>query len=1311
MSKKIVFLVIILNMITVPFSCALESEKCLYRRQIIFKNVKMTIPENFTINITLNTKDLIDNKKINPDCSDIKIIDPNGNEIDRLVEQCNDTNSTIYFMLNNFSPEKRYYLCYGNLTSEKPKDDKTKIYYFYDDFENYNVGIKPPFGVWSSNGGLWKIDNSNSFSGNKSVFENGLASGWVTLNNTINVENFTYISYGMIGTQSDVWSFGVSFVIQNSTGYRYQAHWEYQIGSGIGGWTFQLRKVFANMEHYTLGAVYPYNHSLYNLTPPELYKWYEFKIIRSYPNIKVYINNSLIFDVNDSTFKSGSIGFSRYSNLPDSSRKSWYDDVIVMLYMDPWPEVYLGEEEQYIPTSLIIQAPKEIKVDEKQEISFSLFQNFTPVRNLTLDDINISIQDTSVQKLNLKNHNNGSYSLEIKATTRFLGNKKIILQTPITSNSSSSFITVEPKENSIIITNNDWKNYIPAISTGKKVLITNSSNLIDFYKPEQIFLLDIQIPLEKEHYYIDRDTLYLMFFKSKDIIIAKNKEAAIASSMLKMPIITEETEMLQLLNPKNIYNFSTIAQVQNYYFTHPFRTNYLILVNENSEKSMFAAPLAFKHNGFIIFSSDNPDEAKQSLKQAISKLKYRLPESYKFHNKIFLALIDVPHFSITDPVDDGLIDYDGDYIKTDNIYADINDDGYLDLSIARLEGSDEAITHQICAEASGKKALVISVYDTPRILDLIYGIPLMRYSAAIHARLSYFGFDAARLVEQRSSQTEYSSQDIKSLANAIRDSIENEELTNLFHQMRFLISTFNEATYLLVEFDWDSVLTKLLNREDFVLYHLPIYNEDNLIANAANKDVIVYGAFGNSTHWFTPDGSAIAISSLPHMPSFVYLYYSKSSQSLQELQERGTISVLATTSSAYTPQSSYTSYLFFEKFNGEIGYVTRNAKNSIFSYYKAIKNSSFYDPQPYLKEYYSRTLYSDPAKIFDPYPEFLQSEDVFFEGHLKLRSEINPKYKIISNGTHNFAFFYGADFMDDIPLYRRTFLLPEDAEVIDVKFYPEFREENVYSQVNASFWYTSYKLLDNRTVVDVVAIPLTTSGQVLSKLIIEVIYNAGIEITAIKAREANLEFSVYSNADREANATVLVEKDGESYYINTSIHLNPGINSYNIILPTNGYGKYSIALIIEADKIAGPKYTFFELKPLLLKITFPLKRMKLDFTNFFLSKKSFSESISISHEANKRIIDYKTADASMHAELGEELTAVLMMRGKRLEVRETAEERSYTLKTPDGQATFYSSKGMTKQTYTRPELLEELRSMMSTYNEMMLRIQDRMKEA
>ncbi len=1301
MLKKVLFFVSIIIMFTFHSSSAWWNQEYIFRRKIfVDDNFLYEIPDGFTINFTINTKQLIDKGKMNYDCSDLNIVE-NDKMIDKIVENCNTEKTTIFFKISNYK-HNEYFLYYGNRNASRQETNKYNIYYLYDDFESYEIGARPPFNGWVSNGGNWKISNYTSFSGNKSVEENGGISQWKLLiyNKTV-PENYTYILHNMINTQVNVWSMGMEFNNQNYTsGYRLT--WFYQIGRG--GWFLELRKVINNIEF-----------SLINTSANSLIqqpnKWYEFKIIRSYPNIKVYINNSLIFDVNDSTFKSGSIGFSRYSNLPDSSRKSWYDDVIVMLYMDPWPEVYLGEEEQYIPTSLIIQAPKEIKVDEKQEISFSLFQNFTPVRNLTLDDINISIQDTSVQKLNLKNHNNGSYSLEIKATTRFLGNKKIILQTPITSNSSSSFITVEPKENSIIITNNDWKNYIPAISTGKKVLITNPSNLIDFYKPEQIFLLDIQIPLEKEHYYIDRDTLYLMFFKSKDIIIAKNKEAAIASSMLKMPIITEETEMLQLLNPKNIYNFSTIAQVQNYYFTHPFRTNYLILVNENSEKSMFAAPLAFKHNGFIIFSSDNPDEAKQSLKQAISKLKYRLPESYKFHNKIFLALIDVPHFSITDPVDDGLIDYDGDYIKTDNIYADINDDGYLDLSIARLEGSDEAITHQICAEASGKKALVISVYDTPRILDLIYGIPLMRYSATIHARLSYFGFDAARLVEQRSSQTEYSSQDIKSLANAIRDSIENEELTNLFHQMRFLISTFNEATYLLVEFDWDSVLTKLLNREDFVLYHLPIYNEDNLIANAANKDVIVYGAFGNSTHWFTPDGSAIAISSLPHMPSFVYLYYSKSSQSLQELQERGTISVLATTSSAYTPQSSYTSYLFFEKFNGEIGYVTRNAKNSIFSYYKAIKNSSFYDPQPYLKEYYSRTLYSDPAKIFDPYPEFLQSEDVFFEGHLKLRSEINPKYKIISNGTHNFAFFYGADFMDDIPLYRRTFLLPEDAEVIDVKFYPEFREENVYSQVNASFWYTSYKLLDNRTVVDVVAIPLTTSGQVLSKLIIEVIYNAGIEITAIKAREANLEFSVYSNADREANATVLVEKDGESYYINTSIHLNPGINSYNIILPTNGYGKYSIALIIEADKIAGPKYTFFELKPLLLKITFPLKRMKLDFTNFFLSKKSFSESISISHEANKRIIDYKTADASMHAELGEELTAVLMMRGKRLEVRETAEERSYTLKTPDGQATFYSSKGMTKQTYTRPELLEELRSMMSTYNEMMLRIQDRMKEA
>jgi hypothetical protein len=811
------------------------------------------------------------------------------------------------------------------------------------------------------------------------------------------------------------------------------------------------------------------------------------------------------------------------------------------------------------------------------------------------------------------------------------------------------------------------------------------------------------MPLEKGHYYIDRDTLYLMFFKNSDVIVAKDRDAAIASSMFGLPIITDDTETLELLNPKTVHNFSNINQVQNYYFTHPYKTNYLILTNQNSEKSIFAAALAFKHKGFIVFSSSNPETAKHSLKQTISRLKYHFSEDYKFENKLFLALIDIPPFSINDPVDDGLIDRDGNYISTDNFYADINDDGYLDLSVARLEGVDEAITNQICAETSSKKALIVSTYDTPKTLDIFYGIPLMRYSQSIDGYLSYRGFNTTRLVEQRSSKEQYSSDEIKSLVDSIKSLIEEQDFTDVIKQLKILVSTFNEAAYLLVEFDWTSSLKQLLNGEEFVLHRLPLYDEENLMSSLVNKDVIVYDAFGNSTHWFTPNDTAIPISSLPDTPAFIYIYYSNSASSLKELQKKSAISVLATTSSAYTPQSSYTSHLFFNNFNGEIGYITRNAKNNIFSYYNAIKNIS-YNPQPYLKEYYSRTLYSDPAKVFDPYIELKQSEDIYYDGYLKLESEIKPKYRVISNGTHNFAYFYDAEFIDDIPVYKKTFLLPEDAKIIDIRFYPEFKDENVYSEVNSTFWYQPYKLIDNRTGLNVVVVPITRTGQVMTNVRIEIVYDSSIEITRIRARDAKLEFSVYSDAQRDADATILVETEEDKYYVNKSIHLFPGINDYNIFLPTKGYGKYSVSLMIESDKLAGPKYTFFELKPLLPKITLPLNKLKFDFSQLLISKKSFSEYLSVSYKGNKKIIDYKTPYSSLHAEIGEEINAVFILRGKTLLVRETADEKSYTLKSSDGQAEIYSSKGMVKQTYTNPAMLEELRQTISAYNEMMLKL-------
>lgn len=465
-------------------------------------------------------------------------------------------------------------------------------------------------------------------SGSKSLFENGLDVGWKTINNIrVNVENFTYITYGMIGNQRDVWSFGISFNIQNHSGYLYQVHWEYQIGSGIGGWTFQLRKVEKDpYEHFPLAIIYPRNYSLYNITPPQLNQWYEFKIIRSYPNIKVYINNSLIFDVNDSTYKSGSIGFSRYSNLPQSDRTSWYDDPTVMLYMESWPKITLGEEESYNQLKIQTETEKETIIDQPFSIKIDVYYNNQPLTNLTKTNFNISDNIAQIQILDFTNYNNGSYQAKIKMNSKYLGKHNILTEVKYShlsgSNTAQTILLARIKKNILIITDENWKNYIQAVSTRYPVLIHKTNrhfidNLIQNQYPEQIFIINSNLTFDREHYYLDRDTLALLFFKNSEIIIPYDKSTAIASSMLHLPIIISPyEEIISSLNSPSIHKFNSASDAEIYYLTHIFKpTNHIVLVNPNTDKAMFASTLAFKKNSFIIQSNENAIKTKKTKRE------------------------------------------------------------------------------------------------------------------------------------------------------------------------------------------------------------------------------------------------------------------------------------------------------------------------------------------------------------------------------------------------------------------------------------------------------------------------------------------------------------------------------------------------------------------------------------------------------------------------------------------------------------------------------------------------------------------------
>ncbi|MCX8179690.1 MAG: hypothetical protein N3E38_03110, partial [Candidatus Aenigmarchaeota archaeon] len=1088
----------------------------------------------------------------------------------------------------------------------------------------------------------------------------------------------------------------------NNTNNGYRLTWLYQIGRG--GWILELRKIINGIE-YPLASTTP------NSIRPNIKQWYKFELIRNYPNIKFLLNNTLIFNVNDTQFKRGHIGFSRYTGSSIPWMKSWYDDPTIMLYVEPWPDIYLGPEEEIKPINISFDVPPTLNIKLPQKIYTTVYLGNQPITNLTSNDLNITIPQASVEKLNFQNYNNGTYSIEVKINTKYLGKKQLTLTTPYAIVDKHSYILTTPEENSIIITNNYWKNFITAASTNKTVLITNSTELIELYNPKELFLLDTNFTTNKPHYYIDRETLALVFFREKEIVTTTEIDLAITSSSLQLPIVFDINEtLLELLKPKHVYDILTQTQLENLYKSKNLKTNYIILANKDSEKSIVASSLAFKNNGFVILSSGNANQTKQKLKEKMEIANYRKTNDYKFKDKIFLALVDVPYFLIDDPVDDGLIDYDGKKIKTDTPYADINDDGYLDFSSSRLEGSFEALTHQIYFPSTqNKKALIVSVYET-QFLDLFYGAPLMQYSQALRGRLMAYGFNVSSLVEKRSSKDEYSQAEIKQLFKDVNSFFKENNFDNLISQVRLIFSTFNEAVYVLLEFDWPQSIESMLKDKNFVLKHLPIYTQQNLLSSLSDKDLIIYMAKGNKTHFYLPDSSSIKISQLPKTPSFFYLYYTNSYEALEDLQKNFALSLLLSTANSYTPQSAYSSYLLLRSFNGEISYVIRNGKNTLFKHYAAMKNVSFRDTKPYLKDYYSKTLYSEPAKVFDPFIEQKQSDDVVFNGnHLVLNISLNPKYYIAFNNGKKVAHFDTDEYIDGIPIYRKSVILPQDTEIINVNFsFSEIQENLEPINISSNFWFDVYKLEDNRSVLEIIVFPITNRGGVLKDVSMQIYYNAKLEITNIKAENSILKFTVYSYNYDEANANILVETEKENFYINQFLHLKPGLNNYTISLPQKGFGLYSVTLIIENSHIVGPKYTYFYLNPITAQIkNFPRKISTFFDIEKILLKKTFSEKTKIHQAGDKQIIEYISPHKKLYVEItSNEIEGQLIVNGKKLLIKENFNEKNYTFISSELFASIYSSKGLMKQTYSSPEALEELKNLIMIYNELMLKIKE-----
>jgi len=828
--------------------------------------------------------------------------------------------------------------------------------------------------------------------------------------------------------------------------------------------------------------------------------------------------------------------------------------------------------------------------------------------------------------------------------------------------------------------------------------------------------------------------------------------------MLKKPILFNPSdELLEYLDPQEVIYLNSTEEVETVYLNSNPLPNYIILVNPEDIASMVACSLAIKKDAFIIQTEDVASQAKQTLEEKIGTIKPYLSSRYMFETNVYLTLIGVPSFVVNDPLNMNST------LLTDTPYADVNDDGYSDLSVGRLVGTLDSLSFQVeYADifAPEKKALILASYNTEgRYLDVLLARGTMPYLFNIEMSLMLKDFETTRLVEKKTEFDRINITILEELRNIAETlgALSSKTYTSFFSQLLgdasriYLIAKAGGMIlYSVYEFDWSDAWKRILTLElPDTIEHLPVLNEENLIKYLPGNIVVTYLSKGNETHWFLPVNHTFWSTSytvfdpakLPFNPALYYLRYSGSFSTSSKLLDNGALSLVCLTGESYVPYSDHTADVFFNNINKPVGNALKLAKNrnlelseySVDSTIKAI----------YKKEHYTTNLIGDPSLILDPGIEHEDSYEAQGEGTFTLNFLLEPSYSLISYGDSNLIVFYDADEQllannkPIVPLYSESFILPSHSEVLDVSLssvekvyenisfpilFPDpnfFKNESFTGSFPENIYMNkTISLMDNRRVFDMIFSPVIYSSdgkaKIFDRINVSITYSAPLEIKAIHAEDvfqgetARITFGVYNGVGRmPVNTSMIIHTTDSDYTLEKTFVLSEGINTLEIDFKnTSNVGHYSVALALRYDDgVVGPKYTSFNVKktPIKFEHLYPmLKRVFTGITDLFLKLTNFIESYNLRIHSGAATLDYKTWNMSLHIEQKDDVTrSVLKTRDGILLIEQRPGKLMYRLESPEGKLVIVKEAGRMNETSEgdSKKLRLLLEEMIATYRE------------
>ena len=296
-----------------------------YRVPINITNFNKKIPKGYSVNLSVNTAELISAGKLRADGNDLRILWYNLTsktwlELNRVNEtKFNTPNTQIWFkiqqQIDSDTYDINYFIYYGNPDASNPPTNKSKVYDFYDDFTQNNG---PAIG-WNQGVTWWVINNEYR--------DNSTSTDIRSILNSYTVENASI----EVRIKNDGTDFGVGILFRYSDVNNFYC-------AGIGYWDREI--VYRECIDGIWGTPIYDGVNESNLV---VNQWYILKVDAIGSDYKIYLDGvKRIEDTDNSHLGATQIGFLTWTSVP-----SYFDDLKIRKLVSSEPILTLNSEEKY----------------------------------------------------------------------------------------------------------------------------------------------------------------------------------------------------------------------------------------------------------------------------------------------------------------------------------------------------------------------------------------------------------------------------------------------------------------------------------------------------------------------------------------------------------------------------------------------------------------------------------------------------------------------------------------------------------------------------------------------------------------------------------------------------------------------------------------------------------------------------------------------------------------------------------------------------------------------------------------------------